>query len=193
MVYYLGSDCEAPLTAPWSEASPKFHVTEPRDCELVVCEQLPFSCVRYIGAHTGCGCGFRRDRGGYIDADPDDLEEARAAQADHDALLAYLRALPPQSRPMQIYGCWSGDENRRAEHFRSCSIAELASPDFGFRERELLTLRRMTPLFQNPKTPNRALQRTSPRVTSAATNPQSKTGSGRATRKPSLSFQSLDD
>lgn len=140
MVYYLGSECEAPLTAPWSGDSPGFHVTEPRECDLGVRQNLPFPCVRYLGARTGCGCGFRRDRGGYIDTDPDNLEEARATQADHDSLVAYLRALPPQSRPMQIFACWSGDERHPPEHFRSCSIAELASPTFGFRERELITL-----------------------------------------------------
>ena len=117
-----------------------FHVAEPRDCELVVRQHLTFPCVRYIGAHTGCGCGFRRDRGGYIDADPDNLDEAQAAQADHDALVTYLRALPAQSRSMQIYGCWSGDESVPPEHYRTCSISQLASLDFGFRERELITL-----------------------------------------------------
>jgi len=140
MVYYLGCETDAPLTAPWSEMSAVFHVSEPRECELVVRRHLAFPCIRYLGAHTGCGCGFRRDYGGYIDANPDDPDEAAAAQSSHDALVAYLKALPPQQRPMQIYGCWSGDESRPPEHFRTCSISQLASSDFGFRERELITL-----------------------------------------------------
>jgi len=41
---------------------------------------------------------------------------------------------------MQIYGCWYGDEAKRPEHHRSVSIAELASPEFVFHERELITL-----------------------------------------------------
>lgn len=140
MVYYLGSETDAPLTEPWSEASSVFHVSEPRECELVIRQHLAFSCVRYLGAHTGCGCGFRREHGGYIDTDPDDTDEAAATQADHDALVAYLHTLPTHPRPMQIYGCWSGDESVPPEHFRTCTIAELASPDFGFRERERITL-----------------------------------------------------
>jgi hypothetical protein len=140
MVYNLGSETDASLTASWSEASPVFHVSEPRECELVVRQHLPFSSVRYIGAHTGCGCGFRRSHAGYIDADPDDADENAAAQADHEALVAYLRAMPIQPRPMQIYGCWSGDESLPPEHFRTCAISQLVSSDFGFQERELITL-----------------------------------------------------
>jgi hypothetical protein len=128
MAYYLGCECDAALTPAWSKASSGIHVSELRDCDSVVRERLPFPCVRWIRDHTGCGCGFRRDG------------EDSTKQANHDALVAYLRSLPPQSRPMQIYGCWSGDESKPAEHFRTCAIADLASPDFGFRERELITL-----------------------------------------------------
>ncbi len=53
MDYYLGSECDASLTTPWSEANPAFHVSELRDCDLAVRRHLAFPCVRYIGAHTG--------------------------------------------------------------------------------------------------------------------------------------------
>lgn len=145
MAYYLGSETDAPLTAPWSEASPAFHVSDPGECEFVVRQHLAFPCIRYIGAHTGCGCGFRCSHDGCIDTDPDDPDEDdpdedAAAQADHEALVAYLQAMPTQPRLMQIYGCWEGDESEPPEHFRTCSISELASSDFGFQERELITL-----------------------------------------------------
>jgi hypothetical protein len=136
MVYYLGTECEAPLTGPWTESSPGFYVSEPRECEQAVRHHLPFPCVRYLGARTGCGCGFRRDYGGFVDVD----SEKTATAADHTALAEYLRALPPQTRPMQIYGCWSGDESEPSEHFRTCTIEDLESPEFGFRERELITV-----------------------------------------------------
>lgn len=140
MMYYLGSECDAPLTEPWAEGSPGFHVSELDEWNAVVRKQLDFPCVRYIGAHSGCGCGFRRELNGYLDTDPEDVAAAKATQADHEALVAYLRALPSQSRPMQIYGCWSGEEAMKPLLCRSCSIAELSSRTFGFRERELLTL-----------------------------------------------------
>ncbi len=137
MAYYLGCECDAPLTPAWSKVPSGIHVSELRDCDSVVRERLPYPCIRWIRGPTGCGCGFRRYCGDYVDVGPDG---DNTMQANHDALVAYLRALAPQSRPMQIYACWSGDEGKPPEHFHTCSIAALASPDFGFRERELLTL-----------------------------------------------------
>lgn len=138
MIYFLGCEGDAPLTAPWSEASPSFYVAQPESHQAErVRAHLPFPCIRSLGAHTGCGCGFRCDWAGPVDTDP---EETAAAQADHDALARYLSGLPPQRRRMQIYGCWYGDEAKRPEHHRSISIAELASPEFVFHERELITL-----------------------------------------------------
>jgi hypothetical protein len=145
MTYYLGCECKAPLIA-YSKTSPNFYVSEPQviDPEPVLAavrQHLTFPVIRCLGSRSGCGCGFRCNLPGFIKPrDAEHIQEAVEQQADHDALVAYLRSLPKQTRPMQIYGCWSGDENIAPEHFRTCSIADLASPDFDFRERELITL-----------------------------------------------------
>lgn len=140
MTYYLGCQRDAPLTAAYSTTSPVFYVSEPQVVDVAavlatVRQHLPFPIIRCLGSHTGCGCGFRNDGFGVVSMNPEDIA---ARQADHEALAAYLRALPQQS--LQIYICWAGDEAVPPEHFRTCSIAELASPDFIFHERELITL-----------------------------------------------------
>jgi hypothetical protein len=150
MTYYLGCECDAPLIA-YSSTSPGFYVSQPQVIDVAavlaaVHQHLPFPVIRCLGSRSGCGCGFRCSLPGFIHPiDPTDaecVEEAVQQQADHDALVAYLRSLPEQTRPMQIYACWAGDESVAPEHFRTCSIAEFASPDFIFRERELITLSR---------------------------------------------------
>jgi hypothetical protein len=103
-VYDLGSDSDLPTLG--SADSKAFHVKEPNSYEIVVRRNLAFKHVRYLGSHQGCGCGFRNE----INADPVSELEKAATQVDHDSLVAYLRSLPAQQRPMQILSCWSDDE-----------------------------------------------------------------------------------
>jgi hypothetical protein len=100
--------------------------------------------VRYLGSHLHCGCGFRCDT---LDAEAD---EAAGKQDSHDRLADYLVALPKDARPVQIYGCWSGEEAEPTEHLRRVSVERLREADFEFRERELLTIS-----FRGPATSRR--------------------------------------
>ncbi len=140
MVYYLGTDGAAPLTSPWSKTAPAFHVADLDGPESEhVKKKLPHRRLVYLGSHEGCGCGFRNYRDGYLMAG--DAEE-KDVLADHEALAAYLSALSPSASPIQIFGCWSGDESDPVEHFRDISPLDVLDPKFGFREREILTLKR---------------------------------------------------
>ena len=145
MTYYFGCECDAPLI-PYSITSPGFYVSEPQVLDVAavlaaVRQHLPFASIRCLGSRSGCGCGFRCSLPGFIEPrDAEHIEAANEQQADHEALAAYLRALPEQTQPMQIYACWAGDETFAPERFRTCEIGELASPDFAFQERELITL-----------------------------------------------------
>ena len=140
MVYYLGTDGEAPLTPPWSKAAPAFYISEIDGPEREhVIRHLPHRNVVYIGSHEGCGCGFRSYRDGYLmEGDAKDTD----TDADHAGLAEYLDHLPASERPIQMLGCWSGDEKMPIEHTREISPSELLNPDFGFRERELITLKK---------------------------------------------------
>src|ERR1035441_1057728 len=104
-VYHLGSDSDLPIFG--SADSKRFHVKELNPYEMVVRRILPFTYVRYLGSHQGCGCGFRNEGNDYQEASE---SEKTATQADHDSLVAYLLSLPVQQRPMQILSCWSGGQ-----------------------------------------------------------------------------------
>lgn len=139
MVYYLGTDGDAPLTPSWNKETPAFHVSGVDGPEREhVKKKLSHSHLVYLGSHEGCGCGFRSYRDGFLmegDAEEKDTE------ADHVGLAEYLQSLPPSERPIQIFGCWSGDESEPVEHIRDLSPADVLDPSFGFRERELLTVK----------------------------------------------------
>lgn len=144
MVYYLGTDSPAPLVPAWDEKAPAFHVValdSDRTPEQVaaVRQKLARRHVVYIGSSQGCGCGFRQ----FDEVQFEVLtEEKQVAERDHRALFDYLDALPPSESPLQIFGCWSGDEVQPVEYRRECSFAELVEPRFGFREREIISFRK---------------------------------------------------
>jgi hypothetical protein len=138
MVYFLGTEHEAPLLDTWTKSSPRFYVSEPQPYELSAVRanlNLPF--IRYIGAYTGCGCGYRSILRLGIQGEP---EDPVATQSDHEALARYLHEVLAQNRSVQIYGCWSGEESQPLEQQRTVEVSEIASPEFAFRERELLTV-----------------------------------------------------
>lgn len=138
MVYFLGTGREAPILDTWTESSPRFYVSEPQPEELSgVRTNLPLPFVRYLGAYTGCGCGFRSIPRDGFRSDP---EDPAATQSDHESLVRYLREVLTENQSAQIYGCWSGEESQPAERHRTIEVSEIASSDFVFRERELLTV-----------------------------------------------------
>jgi hypothetical protein len=138
MVYYLGTDSEAPLFPVWDKAAPAFYVASVGDNELErVRNKLPHRNLRYLGSHNGCGCGFRSYRDGILISEKADATDTNG---DHFALTQYLRELPSSSRQSQIFGCWSGDEGEPVEFERTIAPEEILNPNFGFKEREIVTL-----------------------------------------------------
>jgi hypothetical protein len=140
MVYYLGTDGEAPLFPVWNKETPAFYVAMVDETELErMSGKLPHRNLRYLGSYNGCGCGFRNFRDGImVTAKAQSLD----TDNDHLALRNYLKALPTSGRPAQIFGCWSGDEGEPIEFERTIKPDDIIEQSFGFREREILTLAR---------------------------------------------------
>jgi hypothetical protein len=136
MLYFLGTDSDAPLSPAWDPTSPAFFVSAPRSDDLEkVRSILPHRHIIWLGSHEGCGCGFRR----LHPEIPFEEQEEEAARADHAALVAYLEVLPKTERADQIFCYWDG-ESEPLEHSRTCKIWELLGDHFAFQEREIITL-----------------------------------------------------
>lgn len=137
LAYFLASETPLPLTEPWSKESPRFYIGE---AQLDETERLrtnlraPF--MRYVGAFTGCGCGFRLAEG----TDYATTEDASAAQADHEAFAAYLSSLPGDSSA-ELYVCWDGDQSEKPLYRRTIRPGDIAKPEFAFHERELIAIK----------------------------------------------------
>lgn len=89
--------------------------------------------VYFLGAHTGCSCGFRYGIGG--DADEAGRESVRR-------LGAYLAAAVEAAGPVELYACWDGDE-AEPERERTAVMASHFSgeaEDFDLPERWFATI-----------------------------------------------------
>ena len=93
------------------------NVTDVKPSCAAVRQWLAFPVVRFVGAHTGCSCGFRhivtQEPIDYYDGmfaheeDADDAAEARASLA---ALLRMLREHVERDGAVELYPVWNGNE-----------------------------------------------------------------------------------
>ena len=131
LVLYLGSNKQRPLIA-WDDSTPRFHVRDDDDDAQKAANHLKKRKVYYVGSDAGCGCGFRQK----CDQMSEDAEDS-AAKTDNQALLFdYISKCLDDEDSIELYSCWSGDEELPVEHERTIDVAELVNGDFWFAERQ---------------------------------------------------------
>lgn len=65
-------------------------------------------CVRFVGAHTGCSCGFH-SQWRFVDAQSAPDEEFVREEVSRQQLAALIAGLAATSA-VRLFGCWAGDE-----------------------------------------------------------------------------------
>jgi hypothetical protein len=142
MVFYLSAS-KAPELVPWIEAAPEFYVAPmTHEHELKVHDRFSKPFVVYVGASTGCGCGFGALWG-------DSTSEAMTApksdpdtDRDREALLHYLRKTTGHTGDgVELFMCWDGDQSDEPRHIVDASISKLGSNWSLMRERTLMRIR----------------------------------------------------
>src|SRR4051794_21574189 len=118
----------------WPREAQRFHTAELSADQYAVRGYFSHSNVLYAGSYEGCGCGFNFGRAFPLgDDDPEHLSAACESVAQ---LVRYVREFEVR----ELFCCWSGEESKTPVHRRNVAAEELASPDFYFREQELLTV-----------------------------------------------------
>jgi len=112
MALFMAADEPLPLIA-WDESHPAFHVDELSDGDEGVRRHFTKPYAYYLGAHTGCSCGFSY---GQLDlSDGEDVAEDAQGRASVEALRTYLEAAIQRLRAVELFSSWEGDWNQDAE------------------------------------------------------------------------------
>jgi hypothetical protein len=98
--------------------------------------------VTYVGSDQGCGCGFRyvpfgQDFEGCELIYSEGVETQNRTQHNHQQLRDYLLQEFKGESFVELYGCWSGEENEAASSNGEIPLDRLAEPTFSLRERGL--------------------------------------------------------
>jgi hypothetical protein len=125
-------------TIPWNEAAPAFHVKDNDPDFKKTTRHFSKSNVYYLGSDNGCGCGFPRDTNWMTD----DKEELASQEANKRLLMAYLEGCLVDEESLELFSCWSGDEEEKLESIREIRIEDMAKNEFFFAERQLTKVSR---------------------------------------------------
>jgi hypothetical protein len=128
LVIYIAADSELPLVM-WNEEKPGFHVTELNQYGETVRKQFSKPFVYELGSHTGCCCGLQ-----YAENE----EEKSSAEEDLRRLAEYLTNALKDSRGIELYSCWNGDEEKEVEYRTVMVPSEFVNDSFRFKERQFI-------------------------------------------------------
>ena len=92
---------------PWDPARPAFHLQRLAESEQFVRLRFTQPHIYFLGAHTGCSCGFNY---GLRDVqDSEDQAEEHASRASVDALRGYLANAVERLGAVEVLACWERD------------------------------------------------------------------------------------
>lgn len=132
MVLYAAADAPLPTIEPGNP--PVLLSVRPLEQdEEVVRAQFTKRHAYFLGAHTGCSCGFS-----YGDGDHNDVLGRESVRR----LGRYLSEAIARSGPVELFSCWNGDESGPAEVRSTITAGEFNAEleRFALAERWLATV-----------------------------------------------------
>jgi hypothetical protein len=94
--------------------------------------------VMYLGAYTGCSCGFSYGTETASNTEPD---EVAAARNSTHALREYIEGMLLSEPEVELFACWEGDQSEAEINRRVVEPAYFGGNGFEFVEREHLIVR----------------------------------------------------
>ena len=141
LAVYIATDRPAPAV-PWDEARPAFNTQPLTDTEHAVRARFRRANVMYLGAHTGCACGFSYGTRTASNAKPDEVAAARESTA---SLRRYLERLLQSETEVELFACWEGDQGKSEIARRVVAPGHFGGDEFEFVEREFLVVQGHSP------------------------------------------------
>ena len=142
-VLYMASD-KPRREIRWEDAAPAFHVISGDPASIKAARHFSKRHVYYLGSSSYCGCDFRRAPE-WLLQERGEMEQ-RAVAENQVRLHAYLSECLDDKDAIELFTCWSGDEEMPPQSRRSIAVDDLITPEFFFddqmRELILVTKRR---------------------------------------------------
>jgi hypothetical protein len=136
-VYIATAEPAAPV--PWDGAHPAFNAGPINDRQEAVRARFRQSHIMYLGAYTGCSCGFSYGTETASNTKPDEVAAARASTR---ALREYIEHALKSESEVELFACWEGDQDQPELGRKVVDPTHFGGDQFEFVERELLIVRR---------------------------------------------------
>jgi hypothetical protein len=137
LALFIAAEVDPPLVA-WDESAPGFNVVPLAEHEWVVAKHFSKPHIKYLGAHTGCSCGF--SYGQVAPTSEEDHQENERGRASVQALRDYLDELLRTTMSLELYVCWEGEWADPQKSCREVTTEFFGGETFDLRERELLVV-----------------------------------------------------
>jgi len=141
LMMYLATAGDQPL-----RSSTELSVEALENSRTSVRQWFSLPTVRFIGAHTGCSCGFpsviAEEPIEYYDGIFDTTEDRPADLASTRALVALIRQHVNDGAEVELYPVGAGDEGRSPKGTVQLSIDAIDPETFLFTEQFLYRVRR---------------------------------------------------
>lgn len=129
---YMATQGDVPV-----RASPELSVEEVERSRETVRQWFSLPVVRFIGAHTGCSCGFPH----VVAEEPIEYWEGMFDGEDREAdlksvesLLTLVREHVAATGEVQLYPVWDGDEGKPPKDMINLGVGALHRESFFFTE-----------------------------------------------------------
>jgi hypothetical protein len=132
LMLYLAADSDVPV-----RTDPDMSVEEVEPAREAVLQWFSLPVVRFIGAHTGCSCGFPH----VLAEEPVEYWDGMFDGQDRDddlrsvdALLGLVREQVRATGEVQLYPVWDGGEGRAPKGVITLGLGALDRDRFFFNE-----------------------------------------------------------
>lgn len=136
----MASTTKVPRHA-WDENNRHLCVEDIHGVEKDIRAHFSLPEIAYVGSSLGCGCGFRSvsfQNGGWPEEwmiEQGECEPPDDHIQDHQELYDLVSSLLSDGQPVELYGCWDGDERDETVHRESLPASRILDTGFWFRER----------------------------------------------------------
>ena len=140
LMLYIGTASELPL-----EASRDLRVEEVEDRRRGVIQWFSQPAVRFVGAHTGCSCGFpsviAEEPIEYYEGMPLDSDDRAADLRSVHALISVIRTALAASDRVELYPIADGSEAKAPKGVIDWPIDSIRAERFFFNEQYMHIVR----------------------------------------------------